>query len=76
MKVKMARACGSERGGICWEESKEDQGRTEKEGQTKTEIGGLCSGGYGGSWSNGGVGKGQNRMEEKDPHGRPQLSWE
>ena len=44
----MARACGSERGGICWEESKEDQGRTEKEGQTKTEMGGLCSGGYGG----------------------------
>ena len=46
------------------------------EGKTEKEMRGLYQGGYGGSGSDGGGGTGSSKMEEGDPHQRPQLNLE
>ena len=57
-------------------ESEKNGSWKEKEGKTEKEMGGLYQGGYGGSGSDGGRDTGSKKMEEEDPHRRPQLNWE
>ena len=63
----------------CEERSEKNGGWKEKEGKegkTEKEMGGLYQGGYEGSGSDGGGGTGSSKMDEEDPHRRPQLNWE